>query len=170
MISIRSETNDDSAAIHQVNVAAFGRSGEADLVDALRTQEQIVLSLVAVQDPRVVGHILFSPVVIQDHGKQFGAVGLGPMAIVPAFQRQGVGSQLVRHGLDLLRADGHEVVVVLGHPEFYPRFGFRPAARFGIRSQFSVPDDVFMVAELVPDALHGRQGTVIYVDAFNSVT
>ena len=92
------------------------------------------------------------------------------MAVVPAFQRHGVGSQLVQHGLDLLRAGGHDVVVVLGHPRFYPRFGFTPAADFGIRSQWNLPADVFMVAELVPGAVHGRSGTVKYVDAFNSVT
>jgi len=169
-ITIRPETNADIAAIHQVNVAAFGRPGEADLVDTLRAQGQIVLSLVAVQDEQIVGHVLFSPVVIPNHGAQLGAAGLGPMAVVPAFQRHGVGSQLVRHGLDLLRADGHEVVAVLGHPRFYPRFGFRLAVHHNIRSQWDLPVDVFMVAELVPGALHGRSGTVMYADAFNSVT
>jgi putative acetyltransferase len=170
MVSIRSETDADVAAIHQVNVAAFGRSGEADLVDALRAQGQIVVSLVAVQDELIVGHILFSPVVIQDQGAQFGAIGLGPMAVVLAFQRHEVGSQLVQHSLDLLRAEGHEVGVVLGHPQFYSRFGFQPAAHHNIRSQWNIPADLFMVAELVPGALHGRSGIVRYANAFNSVT
>jgi putative acetyltransferase len=113
---------------------------------------------------------LFSPVVIEDHGAQFKVAGLGPMAVVPAFQRHGIGSQLVQHGLDLLGAGGHEVVIVLGHPEFYPRFGFTPAADFGIRSQWDLPADLFMVMELVPGALHGRSGTAMYANAFNNVT
>jgi putative acetyltransferase len=167
---IRHETNADVAAIYQVNVAAFGRAGEAALVDALRAQGQIVLSLVAVQNEQIVGHILFSPVVIGDQGAQFAGVGLGPMAVLPAYQRHGVGSQLVQHGLDLLRAEGHEVVVVLGHPRFYPRFGFQPAAQHNIHSQWNVPADLFMAVELVPGALHERSGTVRYSDAFNDVT
>ncbi len=120
MISIRPENAQDIAAIHEVNTAAFGRPGEADLVDALRVQGQIVLSLVAVQDEQIVGHILFSPVVIVNDDKEFLAIGLGPMAVLPQHQGHGIGSQLVQHGVDMLRAKGHEVVVVLGHPRFYP--------------------------------------------------
>lgn len=169
-INIRPETNADVVAIHQVNAVAFGRAGEADLVDTLRAQGQIVLSLVAVQDEEIVGHILFSPVVIADDEAHVPAVGLGPMAVLPYYQRHGIGSQLVEHGLDLLCAAGHDVVVVLGHPHFYMRFGFQAAAEFGIRSQWNLPAGLFMVVELVPGALQERSGTAMYADAFNSVT
>jgi putative acetyltransferase len=129
----------------------------------------VTLSLVAVVDEQVVGHILFSPVRIADEGEGWSAIALGPMAVLPAQQGNGVGSALVRAGLAQLRRAGHEVVFVLGHTGFYPRFGFRPAAARGLHCQWDVPADVFMVVALQPDALRGRRGTVHYHDAFAGV-
>lgn len=169
MAVIRQETPDDLAAIRQVNEQAFGRPAEANLVDALRAHGKMLLSLVAVKAERVVGHILFSPVTIESAEGTLPAVGLGPVAVLPALQRQGIGSLLVTTGLAACRQAGHAGVVVLGHPTYYPRFGFRPASRYGIDSDYAVPDDVFMALELHAGALEGRAGRVKYQPEFQAV-
>jgi putative acetyltransferase len=150
MLLIRREEERDQAGVFRVNELAFGRPGEAQLVDALRKGAQPTISLVAEQASQVVGHIFFSPVTIEAAGGVSMAIGLAPMAVLPDWQRQGIGSQLVRAGLEACQRLGQNVVVVLGHPEFYPKFGFVPAAHFGLRCEYPVPDDVFMVAELTP--------------------
>lgn len=165
---IRPETSADYKAITYVEEHACGLN-EANLVQVLRFHHKVILSLVAVMNEQVVGHILFSPVVIEATEGVINAVGLGPMGVLPQFQRQGIGSALVRNGLEALRKDNYTAVVVLGHPEFYPRFGFSPSVVYGIKSQYDVPDDVFMVAELVPGALLGKSGTVVYSPEFSSV-
>lgn len=169
MILIRPEQPDDIAAIRQVNERAFDGPTEADLVDLLRAHGKVTLSLVAVQDAQVVGHILFSPVVIEATGKSVAAVGLAPMAVLPEWQNQGVGSRLVRAGLEECRRLGHRAAVVLGHANYYPRFGFAPARRFHIRSEYDVPDDVFMAMELEPGALAACAGTAKYQAEFNDI-
>ena len=168
MITIRAEIAADIPAVHRVNTQAFGRPGEADLVDALRAAARPYVSLVAASDGEVVGHIFFSPVTLEAEGSACGILGLAPMAVVPEYQRRGIGSQLVRAGLEECRRIGYDVVVVLGHPEYYPRFGFVPASRKGLRCEYSVPDEVFMVAELRPNALSG-QGLVKYRPEFAGV-
>ena len=168
-LTIRPETPDDIPAIHRVNLEAFGQPAEAELVDRLRERGGFTLSLVAVRDGQVVGHILFSPVRIESPGSSFEAQGLGPMAVVPGVQREGIGSRLVEAGLEQLRQAGHEVVVVLGHAEYYPRFGFRPSSRYGIRWEKEVPEEVFMVIELRDGALGGRGGVVRYRPEFDEV-
>lgn len=169
MTTIRPEAPADRSAIHQVNELAFGSRAEADLVDALRAEARPFLSLVAVQDDKVVGHICFTPVTIESDGVVSTAMGLAPMAVLPDLQNQGIGSALVRQGLEECRRLGEEVIVVLGHPDFYPRFGFVPAAPLGIRSEYPVPDEVFQIAELRPGALEGRRGLVRYHPAFARV-
>ena len=166
MISIRPETAADRAAVRGANEAAFGRPNEAGLVDALRASARPLVSLVAVEEGRVVGHILFSPVTIEGPQGVSAALGLGPMAVRPERQNRGIGSLLVRAGLEACSALGETVVVVLGHPHYYPRFGFVPAATKGLRCEYPVPDDVFMVTELVPGALRGRTGLVKYHPEF----
>lgn len=165
---IRPETIADYEAIAYVEERACGLN-EANLVQALRSRHKVILSLVAVDYEQVVGHILFSPVVIETPEGAIDAVGLGPLGVLPQFQRQGIGSALVRHGLEALKRKNYAAVVVLGHPVFYLRFGFAPSVAYGIKSQYNVPDDVFMVAELVPGALNGKSGTVVYAPEFNSV-
>src|SRR5262249_41341799 len=131
---------------------------EADIVDAVRSNGATTLSLVALLRGELVGHILFSPVIVHSPKGDFDAVGLGPMAVMPEFQRNGIGSQLVERGLTELRAACHQLVIVLGHAEYYPRFGFAKASAFGIRSEYDVSDDVFMALELTPGVLRGRGG------------
>jgi len=166
---IRAETPCDRESIHLVNELAFPTPGEANLVDALREKACAYISLVAIDEDRVVGHIFFSPVTIESATDSFTAMGLAPMAVLPECQRQGIGSLLVREGLRECQRIGHEIVVVLGHPEYYPRFGFVPASSKGLRSEYDVPDEVFMVAELTPGALKGRTGLVKYHPEFNAV-
>lgn len=168
-LTIRPESPEDIPGIHRVNELAFGRAGEADLVDALREEARPFLSLVAEQDGQVVGHICFTPVTIESDEGSFTALGLAPMAVLPGLQNEGIGSQLVRKGLEECRRIGHDVVVVLGHSEYYPRFGFLPASSRGLRCEYPVPDEVFMAVELSPDALAGRTGLVKYHPAFARV-
>lgn len=164
---IRAEDNFDRDAVRAVNVAAFEGTSEADLVDALRQQVERLVSLVAVEDGVVIGHIMFSPVSLSGNS-DLKLMGLGPMAVVPAHQRQGVGTALVRAGLDQCKRSDVSAVVVVGHPEYYPHFGFLPASRFGISSEFDVPDDVFMALELHPKALQCSSGQVKYHPLFSN--
>ncbi|HEX8140742.1 MAG TPA: N-acetyltransferase [Pyrinomonadaceae bacterium] len=164
MITIRAETAEDIPAIRQVNELAFGQPDEADLVDALRATAQPHISLVAVSAGRVVGHIFFSPVTLEAEDSVL-ILGLAPMAVLPEYQKRGIGSQLVQEGLKECQRSGCEVVVVVGHPEYYPRFGFIPASQKGLRCEYPVPDEAFMVTELRPNALVGR-GLVRYLPEF----
>ena len=166
-MTIRPQIPEDAAAIRQVNEEAFGSTVEADLVARLHSREAFTLSLVATGEDGVVGHILFSPVTIESESLSFTAMGLGPMAVLPAHQGRGIGSQLVRAGLEECKRLGHEIVVVLGHPDYYPRFGFVPASTYGIKCEYEVPDEAFMVSELREGALVGRRGTVKYQPEFN---
>jgi putative acetyltransferase len=151
-----------------VNEAAFETPSEADIVDALREKSGSLISLVAETEGQIVGHILFSPVSLADQ-PGVALAGLGPMAVSPQHQRRGIGSALVRRGLEPCRDRGYGAVVVLGHAAYYPRFGFVPASRHGIASDYDVPDDVFMVAELRPGWLQGVFGRVTYDRVFSSV-
>jgi putative acetyltransferase len=167
MLVIRPEPPEDSAAVRKVNEEAFGSSSEADLVEKLRSRQAYTHSLVATDGDKVMGHILFSPVTIDSRNTGFDALGLGPMAVLPSYQRKGAGSQLVRTGLQECKRLGHEIVVVLGHPDYYPRFGFVPASTHGIKCEYDVPNEVFMVLELRKGALSGRSGVVTYQPEFN---
>ncbi len=151
-----------------VNVSAFETPAEADLVDALRSQAAPLVSLVAEENSCVVGHIMFSPVSLSDH-PDLEAMGLAPMAVMPDHQCKGVGSALVRAGIEHCKQLGCGAVVVLGHPGYYPRFGFTPASRFGIKSMYEVQEDVFMALEMRPGTLRGRSGRVAYHPAFDSL-
>jgi putative acetyltransferase len=169
MTTIRPETAEDYAAVHEVNALAFVREVEARLVEALRRMPDFIpeLSLVAVEGGRVVGHILFSPLVIETKDGAFPALALAVLAVRPEFQRQGIGSALVRDGLERCRSLGHRIVVVIGHPEYYPRFGFSPARARGLEVPFPVPDEAFLALELVPGALDGVAGMVKYPPPFS---
>ena len=168
-MEIRTELPEDATAIHKLNAAAFGRGDEAALVDALRAVKALTLSLVAIEEGRIVGHIAFSPVTIGSEHRTMNAVGLGPMAVAPERQQSGIGTQLVETGMAELRKLGHTVVVVLGNPEFYSRFGFVSARHFCIHWEIEVPDDVFMIKELSEHALQGITGVAKYRPEFNKV-
>lgn len=166
---IRAERTEDHPAVYRVNQLAFGQANEADLVDALREKAAPIISLVAALDGEVVGHIFFSPVTVESEEAAFTAMGLAPMAVLPTHQNQGVGSLLVREGLMECRRLGYDIVVVLGHPNYYPRFGFVPASSKGLRCEYDVPDEVFMVTELKPGVLAGYSGLVKYHPEFSKV-
>lgn len=171
MATIRHETPDDVAVVREINELAFGQPAEANLVDKLRTCGD-ALSLVAVPDGRdaVVGHILFTPVVVESGSRRVVGMGLAPMAVRPDCQRQGIGAQLVRHGLTMLLERGCPFVVVVGHAEYYPRFGFEPASRHGLASQWDgVPDEAFMVTILDQAAMTGVRGLARYRGEFDGV-
>jgi putative acetyltransferase len=157
---VRAEAAEDRAAVFALNASAFGRPAEAELVERLRAAGAATLSLVALAGGAVVGHVLFSPVRVEGP-PAWDALGLAPMAVAPARQRAGIGSQLVRAGLAACRDAGHRVVFVLGHPRFYPRFGFRPAAALGLRYAEPGCEAAFFVAELTPGALAGRGGELV---------
>jgi putative acetyltransferase len=169
MISIRPEEPKDYAAVHTINLAAFDGGLEAGLVDALRAACADSLSLVAEDEEGVVGHILFSPVVIESPERRVEGMGLGPMAVIPGRQRTGIGSALVRRGLEQLRDRSCPFVVVLGHPEYYPRFGFERASRYGLVSQWEgVPDEAFMVRVFANGVVPDGGGVARYRDEFDA--
>lgn len=172
MSMVRTERIEDIGEIHEINRLAFGQEDEALLVQHIRESSGFIpaLSLVAIKDSQVVGHILFSQIHIVTPEGNVAVLSLAPMAVLPEFQNSGIGSQLVRTGLEKCRELGHTIVVVIGYPEYYPRFGFVPARKKGLDLHFPVPDEAFMVCELVPDAMEGISGTVKYPPAFSDAT
>lgn len=168
-ITIRAEGEEDWDIVRKVNELAFKQPNEANLVDALRAKASFFISLVAVDGEQVVGHIFFSPVTVKSKENSFAAMGLAPMAVLPERQNQGIGSLLVREGLKECKRIGENVVVVLGHSDYYPRFGFVVAKEKGLSCEYPVPDEVFMVAELTANALNGRGGLVVYHSEFKNV-
>jgi len=166
MINIREEIPADQDAIRKINELAFEHGPEATLVDRLRVSCERYVSFVAVDQGTVIGHILFTPVTL-DGGSVVG-MGLAPMAVHPSHQNRGIGSLLVRHGLDYLRESDCPFVIVLGHPSYYPRFGFEPASHYKLYSQWEgVPDEAFMVIVLDKMALPEGGGIARYRDEFD---
>jgi putative acetyltransferase len=168
---IRREVPEDIPAIFEVNCLAFGHDDEARLVDALRVNGDFNpdLSLVAVFNDRIIGHILFPEITIESDEAVIPALALAPLVVHPDFQGRGIGTGLVEEGLGACRFLGNRIVIVVGHPGFYPRFGFSPACAVGIEAPFVVADDVFMALALVPGALDGIHGRVHYPKSFESV-
>ena len=161
---IRPEKSADRDAVFGVNAAAFESDAEAKLVDALRGDVEPLISLVAELDGEIVGHILFTPVHVG--AGRTPAMALGPMAVLPDRQRMGIGSHLVREGLQACRDAGAAAVFVLGHVEFYPRFGFVPAARYGCHYK-GMERPAFFVMELGRGTLNSVRGSVEYHAAFD---
>mgnify|MGYP001248641355 CR=1 FL=1 len=156
---VRAEAPDDAAEIRRVTEAAFGGAREADLVEALRAGGHMALSLLALDASEVIGHALFSPLV-----SPASALALAPVSVAPDRQREGIGSRLIRFGLEMMREDGWEAVFVLGDPAYYGRFGFRRemAAPF----ETAYPREYFMALELRPGVLAGMGGAVVYPAPF----
>jgi putative acetyltransferase len=164
-IEIREERADDFAMIREVNRRAFGGDQESDIVDALRANGAALVSLVATQNDRVVGHIMYSPARIGD----VTGAALGPMAVLPEHQRAGIGSKLVEAGNQKLKASGCPFLIVVGHPAFYPRFGFRKASALAVKCEWDVPDDVCMLLILDHARMQGVSGPVKYRHEFSTV-
>jgi len=169
MIEIRREWPEDINGISSVLEKAFGQPNEAKLVNALREHGKHVLSLVALKDGEIVGYILFTRVTVDSKAGNYEILGLAPVGVLPVYQRQGIGIALTNKALEILKAEGHKAVIVLGHPEYYPRFGFIPASRFGIRWELECPDGAFMALELVEGALTGKGGVARFELEFDGV-
>jgi putative acetyltransferase len=165
-VLVRPELPEDTASIHEVHRCAFPTAGEADLVDALRAAGKARVSLVAVVDSLIVGHILFSPITID--GVELG-LGLAPVAVLPGQQGKGIGSSLIEEGLAVCRREGVPLVVVLGEPGFYTRFGFRRAGEHGLGNEYGA-DEAFRVAELLPGSIPAAGGLVRYAPEFAGLT
>jgi putative acetyltransferase len=168
-LKIRPEMPFDALAIAQVHTLAFGQDNEAKLVDRIRDSDRYIreLSLVAQINDIVVGHILFSQVDLV--GKNSSKVlAIAPLAVLPQWQNQGIGSALVSESLKIAEGRSEAFVIVLGHPQFYPKFGFQPAIRYGITCGFSVPEEVFM-AKPLPTRSEIDQGTIVYPKTFEGV-
>ncbi len=168
-ILIRPEQADDVEQIYQVNKLAFAQEDESKLVDKLRQASSFIpsLSLVATMDEKVVGYILFTKIsIISPTGTRHEMLTLAPMAVHPKVQRKGIGGQLIKQGLAEAVKLGYQSVIVTGHEQYYPRFGFRPAEQWNIKAPFEVPPTVFMAIELVPDGLANVSGTVQYPTEF----
>jgi len=171
MICVREEGPDDIDAIRRLNEKAFGQIAEANIVERLRENCPNLLSLVAIQADQIVGHLLFSPVSIEGDGKNMQGMGLGPMAVLPEYQRRGIGSLLVQKGLEILKNRSCPFVIVLGHPEYYPRFGFERASLYRILCQWEgVPDEAFMIRILDEEAMRGASGIARYQREFDDAT
>lgn len=171
-ITLRQEKQADFADVFELNKIAFGQENEAKLVDALRNNPTAFvpeLSIVATENNRIVGHILFTKINIKDEqANSYESLGLAPMAVRPELQKKGIGGQLVRKGLEVAKGLGFKSIIVLGHERYYPKFGFEPAEKWNVKSPFDVPSDVFMAIELVEDGLKNMSGTVIYPKEFET--
>jgi putative acetyltransferase len=169
LITFRHETPADREAIFNVEAAAFGRHDEAHLVDTLRDAGNLLLSMVADVDGELVGHVAFSPIALDPANPPVSAVALGPIAVAPTHQGRGVGATLIRHALEELRAAGAEVVILLGEPAYYARFGFVPASTMGVLRPEDPPDHVsryLQLVELAPGALAGVRRRASYAPEF----
>jgi putative acetyltransferase len=167
MILIRHEIPEDVPLIHSVIVQTFKRDAEARLADKLRRSCADCLSLVAEDNGTIVGHVMFTPVHIKN-GKTVQGMGLAPMAVIPSRRRRGIGKLLVQAGLKILKEKGCPFVIVLGHPDYYPRFGFQPAARLNIKSQWDdVPEEAFMILVMDEKVMQDVSGIARFRDEFN---
>ena len=169
MIEIREEKQADYDSVRMVNDLAFGQPEEGRIVDKLRKTCQEIISLVAVSGEKIVGHIFFSPVVIRHNDTDIFGMGLAPMAVLPEFQKQGIGSSLVKEGLQRIKETDYPFIIVLGHEHYYPRFGFERASIYGLTAQWDgVPDEAFMVLIQNKSVMDGVSGVAKYRSEFDS--
>lgn len=172
-IIIRQEQASDYADVFEVISLAFCQKNEAHLVEALRKNKKVFvpdLSIVASIDNRIAGHILFTKIFIQnEEGKQHESLALAPVAVLPEFQKRGIGARLIHKGIQTAMEIGFNSVIVLGHEEYYPKFGFQPARKWNIKAPFEVASNAFMALELVRGGLSNTSGTVKYAEEFEKV-
>ncbi len=169
-IIIRQEMASDHEKVYEINRLAFNQENESKLIERIRESNNHVpeLSLIAEIDDKIVGHIFFSKITIVGDST-YDSLALAPMAVTPEYQRKGIGSKLVAKGLEKGKELGFNSIIVLGHKDYYPKFGFQRASKWGIKCPFEVPDEVFMAIELTEKALDGKSGIVQYPDEFNDV-
>ncbi|CEH30793.1 GCN5 family acetyltransferase [Aneurinibacillus migulanus] len=174
-ILIRQELTEEYNTTEEVIKKAFLNEEYSDkkehlLVNRIRKSDAFIpeLSLVAIdQDDEIVGHILLSKITIVDDDKAVDSLALAPVAVVPEHQKKGIGSQLIHTALKKAKEVGHHSVIVLGHKDYYPKFGFKQASLWNIQAPFEVPDEVFMALELTENSLESVQGVVYYSKAFS---
>ncbi len=169
---IREEAPGDIPPLRDLVTAAFGRADEADLLDLLRADGDLLLSHVALLDGALVGQAAYSPISVRDGKREWSFVALGPIAVAPAHQRQGIGGALLGAGMAALREAGHGLLFLVGHVSYYPRFGFRPALPLGFSTDYFGPEDAhepFMVAELAERLIGSARGHVKFARAFDEV-
>lgn len=162
---IRSERKSDFDSVRNVNLAAFETDEEANLVEEIRKQAPEMISLVAKSEQQIVGHIMFSPA-SNKKCPNIKITGLAPMAVLPKYQNQGIGSKLIKAGIRACKKAGYQAIIVLGHPNFYPKFGFSPSIEFDLKAEYNVPPEVFMVLEIEKDALKNCKGILEYHPVF----
>jgi len=168
-ILITEENESDFDQVWNLNIKAFGREDEAKLVNILRYSGISYISLTAKRNNKILGHILFTPVKLIGNNKNLKIMGLGPMAVNPGYQRQGIGTKLIIAGIEACKNEGYDAVVVLGHPEYYPKFGFVQSSNYGISCEYDAPTEAFMILELTKGVLKGKSGIIKYNNAFNTV-
>lgn len=170
-INIRPEKAKDYSKITDINNRAFNQYNEGKLIENLRKKEGFIsdLSLVAEYNNQLVGHILFYPISIIGKDKKYTSLALAPMAVLPEYQNRGIGSKLIKEGLKIAKNLGFKSVIVIGYPEYYPRFGFKKASKWDIKPPFNVPDDAFMAIELVDNGLENVSGIVEYSEEYYDV-
>ena len=167
-MSIRAEKEADVDAIWKINAEAFDTKEEADLVNALRDSGVSHISLVYEKNNELLGHILFTPVELIGDTSDLKLMGLAPMAVSPKLQNKGIGASLIKAGIQQCINEGYDAIIVLGHPDYYPKFGFVPSVKYGIKTEYDVPEDVFLVLEIKENSLNGKKGTIKYHEAFGS--
>lgn len=167
-IKVRPELPEDIPAIRQVHEAAFPTKLEADLVDLCRQRSRVILSLVALREGNLVGHVLFTEVTLEPPHPGWRGLGIGPIAVLPEHQGEGIGSHLMTIGLEMCRSNGIDFVVLLGDPRYYTKFGFIPGREFGLSSDYGDGDE-FQARELRPGALRGAKAVVKYIPEFGEI-
>lgn len=169
LIKIRAERKSDHQQVQQIHLRAFGQKEEGEIVNNIRKSEGFVpeLSIVAEKGEKVIGHILFSKIHIEKDSREEETLSLAPMAVLPDFQRKGVGEALIKAGIQKAKELGFDSIIVLGHPNYYPKFGFEKASKWKITCSFDVPDEAFMAIELEKGVLEKKAGRVVYPPAFN---
>ncbi len=171
MIIVRRERPEDISSVRIINKQVFGKPVEVDIVDKLRQTCLKVLSLVAEHEGRIVGHIIFSPAQVKRGKRVIKGMGLVPMTVLLERQREGIGSQLITYGLKILQDQHCPFVIVLGNPDYYPRFGFKPTSKYGLKSQWpNIPDEAFMVLIFYKTKMAGVSGIVRYRNEFNEAS
>lgn len=169
---IRTETNKDFEEVFKLNYLAFGnREDESKLIERIKLSEEFIseLSIIAEMENEIIGHILLSKAIVEDHEKQHTVIVLASIAVKPNYQKQGVGSRLIEEGIRRCSSLGYSIILLIGHPTYYPRLGFQPARRFGLElKHFEVPDEVFMVYEVMEGKLQEIQGELKYPKTFFS--